>query len=320
MSLIVATHNGKFHADESLAIAILKRLSDYKDAKVVRTRDAEVLKTAAVVVDVGGEYDTATHRYDHHQPTFKDTFSPAHNTRLSSAGLVYKHFGLRLLQEHFNLPDLEAKVAYDRIYERFIEAFDGVDNGVERFEKEVGEARYCKMRDMADIVNDFNPVDEKEDADVQFLKAVEFVGQQLDRYVQQLIAWWLPGRPLVLQALSATSERYLVFPGPVAWKEHLFALEKENGTEGNVLYVIYPDTVSGTFRVQAVPEKEGSFICRKALPKEWRGLRDAELEQASGVEGGIFVHVTGLSVGTRPFKVPSKWFKKLSSWSETISD
>ena len=44
-----------------------------------------------VVVDVGGVYDAATHRYDHHQPTFHDTFSSEHKTLLSSAGLVYKY-------------------------------------------------------------------------------------------------------------------------------------------------------------------------------------------------------------------------------------
>lgn len=29
-------------------------------------------------------------RFDHHQPTFTDTFSDAFATRLSSAGLIYK--------------------------------------------------------------------------------------------------------------------------------------------------------------------------------------------------------------------------------------
>lgn len=65
--MIIATHNGKFHADEVFAVSLLKRLDRFADAEVVRTRDPEVLKTADVVVDVGGQYDPATHRYDHHQ-------------------------------------------------------------------------------------------------------------------------------------------------------------------------------------------------------------------------------------------------------------
>lgn len=300
MTSILATHNGKFHADESLAIAILKRLPEYKEAQVIRTRDAEVLKTATVVVDVGGEYNPSLHRYDHHQPSFQDTFSSNHKTRLSSAGLIYKHFGLRLLRECFGLDELEAQVVYLRVYERFVEAFDGVDNGVERFEQELGEARYCKMLDVADIVNDLNPMDEKEDADAQFLKAVEFVGAQLDRFILQVITWWLSGRPILLQACSINdSDKYLVLPEPCAWKDHLFTMEKDSNKQGHYLYVIYPDVTSGTFRIQAVPVKEGSFESRKPLPSAWRGLRDAELDRASGIDGCIFVHVTGFIGGNK---------------------
>lgn len=63
----IATHNGKFHADEVFAVSLLRRLDRFKDAEIIRTRDAELLKTADVVVDVGGQYDPLTHRYDHHQ-------------------------------------------------------------------------------------------------------------------------------------------------------------------------------------------------------------------------------------------------------------
>jgi len=40
-----------------------------------------------VVIDVGGVYDPATHRYDHHQREFKEMFGHGFsNTKLSSAG------------------------------------------------------------------------------------------------------------------------------------------------------------------------------------------------------------------------------------------
>lgn len=63
----IATHNGKFHADEVFAISMLRRLERFADAEIIRTRDAQLLETADVVVDVGGKYDPAAHRYDHHQ-------------------------------------------------------------------------------------------------------------------------------------------------------------------------------------------------------------------------------------------------------------
>ena len=50
-----------------LACYMLKRLPEYSDASIVRSRDPETLKPCDIVVDVGGVYDPSTHRYDHHQ-------------------------------------------------------------------------------------------------------------------------------------------------------------------------------------------------------------------------------------------------------------
>jgi uncharacterized UPF0160 family protein len=80
-------------------------------------------------------------------------------------------------------------------------------------------------------------------------------------------------------------------------QEHLFDLEKELGKEGSTLYVLYPDE-SGKWRIQAVPLSSGSFESRKALPQEWRGLRDDTLSSATGVPGCIFIHASGFIGGS----------------------
>ncbi len=46
---------------------MLRLLPRYADATIVRSRDPEALARCDIVVDVGGEYDPARHRYDHHQ-------------------------------------------------------------------------------------------------------------------------------------------------------------------------------------------------------------------------------------------------------------
>ena len=63
----------------------------------VCSRDPAVWKDMDVLIDVGGEYDPATCRYDHHQRGFEEVFGHGFVTKLSSAGLVYKHYGLCLL-------------------------------------------------------------------------------------------------------------------------------------------------------------------------------------------------------------------------------
>lgn len=56
----------------------------------MRTRDPAVLETCSIVVDVGGVYDEQKQRFDHHQRGFTEVFGHGFETKLSSAGLVYK--------------------------------------------------------------------------------------------------------------------------------------------------------------------------------------------------------------------------------------
>uniref|UniRef100_A0A8C4QIM9 Chromosome 12 open reading frame 10 n=1 Tax=Eptatretus burgeri TaxID=7764 RepID=A0A8C4QIM9_EPTBU len=98
----IGTHSGTFHCDELLACSLLRCLPRYRDAEIVRTRDPELLAACDVVVDVGAEYDPSRHRYDHHQRDFSESMnslwpSKPWKTKLSSAGLIFLHFGEQVL-------------------------------------------------------------------------------------------------------------------------------------------------------------------------------------------------------------------------------
>lgn len=41
----------------------------------------------------------------------------------------------------------------------------------------------------------------------------------------------------------------------------------------------------------------GSFDFRLGLPKEWRSLRAGDLDDATGIEGCVFVHASGFIGG-----------------------
>lgn len=71
----IGTHSGVFHCDDALACFMLKCLPKFKDAEIIRTRDESLLKDCDVVVDVGGVYDAATQRFDHHQRGFTETLT-----------------------------------------------------------------------------------------------------------------------------------------------------------------------------------------------------------------------------------------------------
>lgn len=44
------------------------------------------------------------------------------------------------------------------------------------------------------------------------------------------------------------------------------------------------------------------FESRKALPAQWRGLRDEELSRESGIPGGVFIHMSGFIGGNQTFE------------------
>ena len=151
----IGTHSGAFQADEALGVYMLRQLPQYQQAALVRSRDPEVLKPLTIVIDVGGLYDHAQLRYDHHQRGFFETFdgenqaskdggrpdvtgpetaTGAFKTKLSASGLIYKHYGREIICAlHPSLgssPDALEWV-YVKMYKEFMEAIDGNDNGIE---------------------------------------------------------------------------------------------------------------------------------------------------------------------------------------------
>ena len=42
-----------------------------------------------------------------------------------------------------------------------------------------------------------------------------------------------------------------------------------------------------------------SALCRQPLPKPWRGLRDEQLSELTGIAGCVFVHTSGFIGGNR---------------------
>jgi len=63
---IIGTHSDNFHCDEVLATVLLLQTRLYADSIIVRTRQDDLFDQLDIVVDVGGIYDPARNRYDHH--------------------------------------------------------------------------------------------------------------------------------------------------------------------------------------------------------------------------------------------------------------
>lgn len=55
------------------------------------------------------------------------------------------------------------------------------------------------------------------------------------------------------------------------------------------------------WRVQAVTQEGTAFTNRLGLLEPWRGLRDAELTAASGIDGCKFCHASGFIGGNATY-------------------
>ncbi|EIN13719.1 metal-dependent protein hydrolase [Punctularia strigosozonata HHB-11173 SS5] len=309
-SKIIGTHNGTFHCDEALAVFMLRQTNDFRNSDVKRSRDPAILNACDIVVDVGGVYDDSKRRYDHHQRGFTEVFGHGFETKLSSAGLVYKHFGKEIIADRLQSPqdDPRVETLWLKVYKEFIEAVDGIDNGVSQYPAEL-KPKYRVRTDLSSRVGWLNPAwneaSDSQSYDTRFERASSLTGQEFLSRLDYYANAWLPARSLVAAALAARtstdpSGNLIIFESFLPWKEHLFELEEEQSVapDAQPIYVIYPDE-SGKWRVQAVPVSPDSFESRKALPQAWRGLRDEELSKASGVEGCIFVHASGFIGGAQ---------------------
>jgi len=318
----IGTHDGTFHCDEVTACFLLRQLPEYSDAEIIRTRNPKVLETCDIVVDVGGEFDRSKHRYDHHQRSFEHTFAslcpekPDWRIKLSSAGLVYLHFGRRVLGLLTGLGAADAGSAdtqlldklYDKMYENFVMEIDAVDNGVAVADSKLLYAQTTGLSARVSNLNAWwNAPSEENSASAEmarFEQAMALVEREFRDRVHFYQACWWPARRLVDEAMASRRAdvrpdgQILVFgSGGCPWKAHLLELEEEAAEKGVVKYVLYPDQ-NGKWRVQCVPlGDDAPFQNRLTLPEAWRGLRDAALSSALGLDGCIFVHAGGFIGG-----------------------
>jgi uncharacterized UPF0160 family protein len=313
----IGTHSGTFHCDEVLACFMLKQLAEYKDAEIIRTRDENELAQCDIVVDVGGVYDPVTHRYDHHQRNFTETMNSLNaarrwTTKLSSAGLVYHHFGHRVLGELTGLAHDSRIIEklFVKVYENFIEEVDGIDNGVDPYPE---KPRYAITTNLSSRVHNLLPAwnQPEKTTDENLLKlfgrAVDYVGAEFVDKVQFYINVWWPARAVIEDAHSkrfevdASGEIISLGAGGCPWKDHLLEMEEELKCEPLIKYVLFTDT-KGLWRIQCVPASKNSFENRLSLPEPWRGLRDDELCKVTGIAGCTFVHASGFIGGNETFE------------------
>ena len=260
----IVTHDGNFHADDVFSIAALKSI--FPNFNLIRTRDLAVIAKADIVIDVGGEYNADTGRFDHHQRG--GAGARENGIPYSSFGLIWQKYGLALCQNN-----QEVANAVD---DGLVSIIDAIDCGhVEGVAQGISLSQTISM---------FNPTwQEDGDFDACFNEAVDFARRILARFIASADGG-ISAKVIVAKAIeNAADPRVIVLEKYTPWKRTVHALSTE------ALYMVYPSQ-SGQWRIQTVPVEPGSFEDRKSLPQPWAGLSGKALQEVTGIDDAMFCH------------------------------
>lgn len=285
----LVTHNGSFHYDEILASALLRKL--YPSAEIIRTRNLDEIKDEDIAYDVGRIFDPARKRFDHHQNTFDETYSPKYNIKLSSAGLIYKYYGKDLLALYNFFPSSEIYTDVEtKIYEDFFLSADAIDNGVQIF----GEIMPRTVQKVVECYNVYENSTKTEDE--LFIEALDFVQKDFDRYLYYIFNYYVQNYMELLNEMRNFDDDIFVTENKYS-SELLFEINERLGKDFKFVVSKFGPT---EWRVMTFAEKKGSFKVKYPLHEKWRGISgDKELFNVSGIMDCIFVHVNGFVGGKK---------------------
>lgn len=287
--MVIVTHSGKFHADDAWAVAVLKIL--FPQAEVVRTRDTARVEAADFAVDVGGIWDAASGRFDHHQKGFSGA-RPS-GVPYASAGLVWKEYGARcvaalaLAHTGHCLADGQAVEIAHAIDADIVQYLDLSD---------VGAAKSAPgSYGLSAVVSGFNPnwLDEQRvgygEADdayrlSQFTRAMELLTDIMANAVRYRVGSLLSVEQVRQGEVLEDGRVLFLQNGAIPWTQ---VVRKEMP---KILFVISHNIAEQRYMINTVPASPDSFAARADLPEAWAGLRDAQLAAVTGVADAGFCH------------------------------
>lgn len=262
---MLVTHSGRFHADEVFATSMVLMVEQHD---VIRSREQVVIDEATIVLDVGAEYDPQRLRFDHHQNSFTRTREDG--IPFATAGLVWEFYAQQIFAK-FELTDAE-QVAYATkwVDDKLIKDIDAVDNGM------FLEDPRPSVSMIIGIMNESSDEPEKQLA--AFHKAVAFTSDIMQNLVESAVKEAQVAAELTELLQTLDENGILLLEKNLPYKDFI-------SRHPEVKRVVYPRN-----------EEQFGVYCNgrdNHLPKRFRGLRDTELNEVSGLDDMIFCHKSG---------------------------
>jgi uncharacterized UPF0160 family protein len=268
--MIASTHDGRFHADEIFALAVLNLV--YPDLEIVRSRDENVYKNADIIVDVGHVYDPDNLIFDHHQRSF--TLKRGSGIPYASFGLVWKQYGELLCGSSKTSEYIDSVI---------VQAIDADDNGIDIYETKIDGVGFHTL---SDIIESFVPRHVNDDDKVQkgFDQALDFATSYMERQIKLAKELFEVALPNIRNAIKVAEDpRILIFNKFDKTWLNFIAHESEAAQ-----FVIFP-THRKTWAIRSVPKRGQKFEYCKLLPAEWGG-RQKDFADISDVQDALYCH------------------------------
>jgi len=195
----------------------------------------------------------ARNRFDHHQATFEEgwTNTPEDITKLSSAGLVYKHFGKEIIANAVldnwgvSLDEARLEKVFKKMYKKLILEVDALDNGV----SEAENMKYYISTGLGARVARTNPewnAPRSKTQHGQFKKAMKIAEEEFFWVLRGIVLVHMPAYNIVRQSFDAREAFHesgeLMFMDRFApWKDFVIEIEKELNLEGKLKFMISQD-------------------------------------------------------------------------------
>ena len=304
-SLSVLTHDGVFHLDETLCLAMLKYLCDAMKVvlNVKRSRDPVFFDQADIMIDVGMEYDPENLRFDHHQKggagrRDKDG-SEEEGTPYSSIGLFWRHFGqdfCRVVldcESRAPVNEQQLRKIWQKVDRFLIEGVDAIDTGSVKL-----KSNGLMVQTLASSVSHLNPIEimYRSDPEAQFMAqkcAVEFLKQALVGFVMRATDSIVGGSEVgrAMSHASQSGSKILVLSSSTqAWR----GMAVKNP---NLMVVVQPQLDENQTWAVLVIERDSEDQFK--FPEDWCGCDSEKLVEMTGIEGFTFCHDAGFFAAAR---------------------
>lgn len=268
--LTVCVHNGVFHADDVICVALLQLKYGTNNVTVIRSRKPEDFEKADYVLDVGN-----TNRIDvEHNKVWFDHHEKEDQKKQHANGVYYAACGK--LAEYLGFPA--------SLFDRALYAVESQDNG----QKELS----LQFPNPFSFVSTFNVEWDKNlygvEQDQQFDIAVGMARIVLNNILESIKLESFAS-VVMANALTASKNAIVELPQYVGGWQKYVCRHNLLASNDQKLVVVFPS--GKNWNVQVVPESETSFESRAKLP--FAGLRGIDLDKAAGIPGGVFVHPAG---------------------------